>query len=232
MCRGRGASSPFRKCSAHRIFCRAKILQETAMNTQPTHDIETGDLRGAQQLMAKPDDIAIADLPNAGTDDMRGHEPLPETDVESDHTKMIVGGVVAAIVVGVIVSYSTGMWNAAPPAPAARVAALVVPAPLPAVAPQPAVVPAPVQAATEVESAPVPAPVAKRIAAPRAAIKAQPKPVIAPAETVSPAPPEIMSPAPSAMTPATEGATGGIPTQPVTEPAPPVLTDQPVPTTP
>ena len=205
------------------------------MNTQPKHDAETGDLQGSAPLVAKSDDSAIGDLPNSdtATDDMRGHEPAPETDAESDHTKMIVGAVFAVVLIGGIVSYATGLWNTAPSAPAqpARVAAIVVPAPLPAVVPQPAVVPAPVQAAapTEVEGTPVPAHVAKRTVAPRPAIKAQPKTVIAPVETVSPAPPEIMSPAPSAMTPAPEGATGGIPTPPATEQ---ILPDQPVPPTP
>ena len=202
------------------------------MNTQPKHDAETGDLRGSEQLVTKPVSIDVGDLPNSDTptDDMRGHAPPPETDVESDHTKMIVGAVVAAVVLGAIVSFATGMWNTAPsaPAPAARVAAIIVPAPLPTVAPQPAVVPAPVQAATptEVEAAPIPAHVAKRAAAPSHRIAVQPKPVAVPAEIVSPATPEI---APSAITPATEGATGGLPTPPATEPTTQILPDQPPP---
>jgi len=204
------------------------------MNTQPTHDIVTGDLRGAQELMAKPDDIAIADLPNADSGDMRGHEPAPESDVESDHTKMIVAGVVAAIVVGVIVSYATGMWNPAPPAPAARVAAIVVPAPLPVIAPQPAAVQA--TPPVEVESAPVPAPVAKHAAAPnrKSVVRAEPKPIVAPPEIIAPTPPAI-----APVTTMPDGATGGLPPIPPVQvqpdqPAPPpqVLPDQPTPSTP
>jgi len=206
------------------------------MNTQPKHDAETGDLQGSAPLVAKSDDSAIGDLPNSdtATDDMRGHEPAPETDAESDHTKMIVGAVFAVVLIGGIVSYATGLWNTAPPAPAqpARVAAIVVPAPLPAVVPQPAVVPAPVQAApaAEVEAAPpVPVHVAKRTVAPRPAMRAQPKPVIVPAET---APIETVQPMVTPATTAPEGATGGLPTPPATEPAAQVLPDQPVPPAP
>ena len=72
------------------------------MNYQPKHDGETSDLRGDEQSVVKPNDINIGDLPNSdtATDDMRGVEPPAVTDPEADHSKMIVGAVIAAVVIG------------------------------------------------------------------------------------------------------------------------------------
>jgi len=112
------------------------------MTYQPMHDAETNDLRGTEQIVAKPGDVNIGDVPNSdtATDDMRGHEPPPITDPEADHSKMIIGAVVAAVVIGGAAIYAAGMWNAAPqaPAPATRVATTdVAPPALPAVVPPP-----------------------------------------------------------------------------------------------
>ncbi len=169
------------------------------MNTQPKHDLETGDPRGFEEIVAKPDDVSIGDIPNAdtATDDLRGHEPSALSDAEADNTRKFVGAAAVAVLIGglAIVSYATGMWYSAPPALAHRMAA-TVPAALPAVElavvapPQQTIVPpaTPIRAAAPVEAVgtPVPAHVTKR-----QAVHASPKPALAPPEITSPeTPPE------------------------------------------
>jgi len=198
------------------------------MNTLPKHDAETGDIRGSEPFVTKTDDIAIGDLPNSdtATDDMRGHEPAPETDVESDHTKMIVGAVFAVVVLGAIGSYATGMWNSAAPAPATRVAAIIVPAPVRNRLSSP--LPFKLATPAVVESAPVPAPapahVAKRAAVPshRPIVQAQPK-----SWSCRPRP-HRSRPCSLWSRPRPKEPTGGLPTPPATEPAAQALPDQPV----
>jgi hypothetical protein len=185
------------------------------MNTQPKHDLETGDLRGFAEIVAKPDGISIGDLPNAdtATDDLRGHEPSAVTNPETDSTRMLVGAAAVAALIGAlgVASYATGMWNSAPPPFAPRVAA---PLAVPAVEMQQTVVPEPPQQAVVPPAAPVQAvraPVAKRAAAP--AVQAPPKPTppeTTPIETISPEPPMNTT-----LTP--------VPVEPVPTPTEPVL---------
>jgi hypothetical protein len=203
-------------------------LQETAMNMQPKHDPEMGDLRGYAEIVAKPNDIAIGDLPNTDTetDDLRGHEPEPETDPQSDKNRMIIGAVIIAAVVGGIglYSYAGGMWSAKPPV-ASVVAAMAVPSIESALAPPQAVVPpvaavpaAPLAAAAPIEKvrAHGAAPIVKRSAAPS---RLAPMPVVPERAPVAPvtASPEItpMTAAPVELDPIA-------PTPPVQ-----VLPDQP-----
>jgi hypothetical protein len=186
------------------------------MNTQPKHDLETGDLRELAEIVAKPDGISIGDLPNAdpATDDLRGHEPSPVTNPETDSTRMLVGAAAVAALIGAlgVASYATGMWNSAPPALTPRVAA---PLSVPAVEMQQAVVPAPPQQAVVPPAPPVQAvvppaapvqavrkPVAKRAAAP--AVQAPPKPTppeTTPIETTPPEPPMNTTLAPAPVEP-------------------------------
>ena len=203
------------------------------MNTLPVHDPATGDLRGYVETAATPGDITVGDLPNSDTptDDMRGQVPLPETDPETNKTRMIVGVVaVAALIGGIgIYAFTTGMWNSAPVTP--HVVALnSAPPALPAAAPQQDVVPAPLQVkpSVAVEQPPVPAPVATRSAAPshRSAVRALPERIVAPPATTSP---EITPVAPLTTAPLETAPIS--PAQPVIEPTPPVqsIPDQPAP---
>lgn len=167
------------------------------MNTQPKHDLETGDLRESAEIVAMPNGINVGDLPNTSTatDDLRGHESSSVTDAETDNSRMFVGAAaVAALIGGLgIASYATGMWNAPPRAFAPRVAA--IPAALPA---QPVVAPAPPQAIVpapppvKVVLAPVVTP--KRAAAP--VVQARPKPAAMLPETTAPAANTTLTPEP------------------------------------
>lgn len=172
------------------------------MNTQPKHDLETGDLRGSAEIVVMPNGIDVGDLPNAdpATDDMRGHASSSETNTETDNTRMFAGAAaVAALIGGLgIASYATGMWNSAPPALAPRVAA-AVPVAVPAVEQQPVVVP-PQQAVVPAQAAPpvvrTPPQVTKRSAAP--VVRALPKTAMPP--IILPEPPAV-TPEPPTVTP-------------------------------
>ena len=169
------------------------------MNALQKHDPATGDLTLGEHTAVTPSDIIVGDLPNIVTDDLRGHEPPPETDSEADNTKMIIGAAVIAVVIGGFgaFSYTTGMWDSKPAAPlvlainsappaVATPAVIVAPA-LPAVVPQQAIVApvAPIQAAPAIRTH---APIAKRQAAP--AVRALPTPATIPPVTtpIEPAP--------------------------------------------
>lgn len=206
------------------------------MTYQPKHEIETSDLRGSEPIVVKPGDISIGDLPNSdtATDDMRGHEPPPITDPEADHSKMIIGAVVAAVVIGGAAIYTAGMWSAAPraPAPMTRVATTTsAPPALAAAVPQQAVIqpPAIVQATppNEVVQTPASAHIAKRAVAPSRSpvVRAVPKPIPAPPAAMSP---EIMPPNDTPLIAVPQGPTGALPEPPATEPTQ-SLPDQPVP---
>ena len=202
------------------------------MNYQPKHDLETGDLRGDVETVARADYIDMGDLPNADTptDDLRGHEPPPVTDPETTNVRMIVGAVVvAALIGGIGISYATGMWNSVPATPVHRVAATdnVLPA-LPALAPQPAAVTpaASLEAPPPVEAARVPAHIAKPFVAPSRmpVVQAQPKPVLTPPVAASP---EIIAPANTSLTAAPMEPVQTLPATPAAEPAPPATPVQP-----
>lgn len=194
------------------------------MNTQPKHNVETGDLRGSAAVVAMPNAINVGDLPNSdsATDDMRGRESSSVAGAETDNSRMFIGAAAVAALIGAlgVASYATGMWNSPPPAFAPRIAA-TVPVALPAVemkqavvAPQQAVVPAPVQTAPPAKAvrAPVAPHVTKRAAAP--AVPA--KPALTPPETTSPEP--LMN---TTLTPA---PVAPVPTSPApTDPALPAL---------
>ncbi len=201
------------------------------MNTQPKHDLETGDLRGSAEIVVTPNGINVGDLPNTDTttDDLRGHESSSVTDAETDNARMFVGAAAVAALIGAlgVASYATGMWNAPRPAFAHRVAVAdiavpvvasphaVVPPAVP-VAPPLAIVPpaASVQVAppNEIIRAPVSPHVAKRVAAP--VLRAQP--ALTPPETTSPEPPMNTTLTPAPVEP--------VPTSPApTDPALPAL---------
>lgn len=201
------------------------------MNALQKHDPASNDLT-VDHAVTMPSDIRIADLSN--TNDLRGHEPPPETDKEADNTKMIIGAAVVAIVIGGLgaFTYTSGLWNATPPAspvvasnsasPAvATPAAVVAPAP-PIVAPPQTVIPAatPLQAAPPLRTH---APIIKRQATP--AVNTVPRsavipPVTAPVEsapltnsTVTPVESTPIAPMPQPAEP-----TQALPDQPATPP--------------
>lgn len=214
------------------------------MTEQPKHDAETSDLRGSEQIVAKPNDIG--DLPNPDSGDMRGPDPELDTDPEANHRKKIIGAVVAAVVVGGVAVYGAAMWNATPQAPdqMARVATASAPAARPQqIVVQPA---APIQAAPANEVVQAPVHVAKRPIVPSRspvvpnrspAIHAVPIPVSAPAATTLP---EIVSPASSPLIAVPQEPTQALPEPPATNPiqvlpdppAPPVQAPQPTATEP
>lgn len=173
------------------------------MNTQPKHDLETGDLRGSAEIVVTPNGIDVGDLPNTdpATGDMRGHASSSIADAETGNSRMFTGAAAVAALIGAlgVASYATGMWNSPPHAFAPRMAA-AVPVAVPAVemqhpvaptVPKLAVVPAPVPAAPPIKAVAKPAPVhiAKRPIAPAT----HARPALTPPETASPEP---LTPAP------------------------------------
>jgi hypothetical protein len=221
------------------LFQRARNLQETAMNTLPLHNPETGDLRALSETVAMPGDISVGDLPNSDTptDDMRGLEPSATMEPEKDNTGMIAGAaVVAALIGGIgIVSYTMGAWDSAPATPAPHVVASnnALPA-LPAVVPQQPAVSASAVPTIAVEQPPILAPTAKRSAAPshRSAVRTPREPVMATPETALPetTSPVIAPAAPVAIAPLESAPIS--PVLPTTVPALPVTEATPTSQTP